>query len=113
MSRPEESYSSRTGSANTPGTWKAASDGPMARTIIFFGAVPEIMKPPISALSPVSTRKRVERLRICVAGFDGVTAVGLVGGVVGAVEEMLVDAENSEVFPLESMAVALTVATFA
>ena len=36
------------------------SDGPIARTIIFFGCVPVTMKPPISTLSPVSTRKRVE-----------------------------------------------------
>ena len=32
----------------------------MARTITFFGCVPVTMNPPMSTLSPVSTRKRVE-----------------------------------------------------
>jgi hypothetical protein len=42
----------------------------MARTITFFACVPVIMKPPISALSPVSTRRRVEILPKSV-GVDG------------------------------------------
>src|SRR5437764_1614293 len=62
-----------------------ASEGPSARTMIFdwrsvFGYA---MTPPISALSPGSTRARVERLR----QFDG-------------------RRKNSEVFPAGSVAVA-------
>ena len=34
----------------------------MARTITFFGCVPVTMNPPMSTLSPVSTRRRVEML---------------------------------------------------
>ena len=54
---PEESRSSRVGSARTP---VRGSDGPIARTITFFDCVPVIMNPPIKTLSPVATRKRVE-----------------------------------------------------
>src|SRR6266478_873456 len=56
---PEESRNSRTGLASASGK-NEESDGPTARTIIFFGCVPLTMKPPINTLSPVSTRKRVE-----------------------------------------------------
>ena len=37
-------------------------EGPIARTIIFFGCVPVTMNPPIRTLSAVSTRRRVEML---------------------------------------------------
>ena len=46
----------------------AASEGPIARTITFFGCGPVTMNPPMSTLSPVSTRRRVEMLRGLVAG---------------------------------------------
>ena len=38
------------------------NDGPIARTIAFFGCVPVTMNPPINALSPVPTLSRVEIL---------------------------------------------------
>ncbi len=55
------------GSASAPAN-RQASDGPIARTITFFGCVPVIMNPPIRTLSPVSTRKRVEMFAKVVAG---------------------------------------------
>src|SRR6476646_9142390 len=53
------------------------NDGPIARTITFFGCVPVTMNPPIKTFSPVSTRNRVEIL----ASWPG-TGVG-VGVAVG------------------------------
>jgi hypothetical protein len=41
------------------GTLSAASDGPVPRTITFFGAVPVMINPPIIAFSPVPTCSRV------------------------------------------------------
>ncbi len=38
------------------------NEGPIARTITFFGCVPVTMNPPMSTLSPPSTRRRVEIL---------------------------------------------------
>src|SRR5204862_1556958 len=64
----------------------------MTRTIIFFGCVPVTMKPPISTLSPVSTRKRVEMFpRIAgealgvAVGEDVGVSVGVPVGVTGGV----------------------------
>ena len=54
----------------------------MARTIIFFGCVPVTMKPPISTLSPVSTRKRVEMFpRIAGEALGVGVGVGVAEGV--------------------------------
>src|SRR5664279_4215080 len=61
MRTPDESRSSRKGSASAPGN-NEESEGPIARMITFFGWVPVIIKPPIRTLSPVSTRRRVEML---------------------------------------------------
>jgi hypothetical protein len=41
---------------------KPARIGPMPRIATFLGVFPAMMKPPIMILSPVSTRKRLERL---------------------------------------------------
>src|SRR4051812_44402632 len=49
--------------------------------ITFFGCVPVTMKPPIRALSPVSTRKRVEILPSAVFGVAVGDAVGFAVGV--------------------------------
>ena len=46
--------------ARAPGTPKAVSEGPMARIITLLPAVPVAMSPPIKALSPPRTRRRVE-----------------------------------------------------
>src|SRR6266478_7111472 len=78
----EESRNSRTGSASASGK-NEESDGPMARTIIFFGCVPVTMKPPISTLSPVSTRKRVEMFPRIAGEALGVAVAVAVGEDVG------------------------------
>src|ERR1051325_440852 len=82
---PAESCNSKTGSASTPEK-KAESDGPIARTITFFGCVPVIMNPPMRTLLPVSTRRRVEMLPKTLPGAgvplgvgDGVTEGVVVG----------------------------------
>ena len=78
---PEPSRNSRIGSANAP---ERGSDVPMARTMTRFGCVPLMIKPPISTLSPVSTRKRVAMLPREPGGAVGVgVAVGGVGVAVG------------------------------
>src|SRR5215211_8779385 len=79
---PPGPRNSRVGSASLPGTVR---EGPIARTITFFGCVPVTMKPPMSTLSLVSARRRVEIFK-----------------------SWLVVAENSEVLPLGSVAVAVT-----
>ena len=56
------------------------NDGPMARTTIFFGCVPVTIKPPISALLPVSTFRRVEIFPSLVGVPAGV-GVRVIGGV--------------------------------
>src|SRR5450432_3846277 len=80
------------GSASAPGE---SSEGPMARTITFFGCVPVTMNPPMSAFSPVSTRRRVEMfprvvgivlgvgegVAVAVGSGDGVGVVGVPVGV--------------------------------
>src|ERR1043166_2700382 len=87
MSAPEESRNSSVGLAREPGK---GSDGPMARTITLLGCVPVTMNPPIRALSPVSTRNRVEIfpnvLGVTVGVELGVgvgVGVGVAGGGVG------------------------------
>src|SRR4051794_16303343 len=92
--------SSRTGSSNRPLRLNRASEGPSPRTTTFFGALPEIIKPPIATRSPTSTRARVEMFRALVGGAVGVAeavavGVGEGGGWVGT----KMAAENSEVFP--------------
>ena len=72
MIAPEESCSSRKGFSNTP---VRGSDGPMARTITFFGWVPVTIKPPMSTLSPVSTKVRVEMLPKIVGPGGGIAEV--------------------------------------
>ena len=80
------------------------SDGPSPRTTTFLAALPVMIKPPITTLSPVSTRARVDMFRALVGVAVGV-AVGVgVGGWVGTT----MPAENSEVFPSASVAVAVT-----
>ena len=54
----------------------------MARKMTLFGCVPVTMNPPMRALSPVSTRSRVEMLPRVVGGTLGV-GVGLAGVAVG------------------------------
>ena len=73
------------GSARAPATPKAASDGPMPRTITFLGPSPVTMNPPIGTPSPVRTCSRVEILSSLVLNA----------------------AENSEVLPAGSVAVAV------
>lgn len=70
------------GSANASGTPEAVSEGPIPRTITFRGAVPVMMNPPIIALSPGSTRPRVEILSPAGGVVDGVgVGVGVGMGV--------------------------------
>jgi hypothetical protein len=64
---PSAARNSRTGFASRSVRPNCSSDGPMARMITLFDALPVIMKPPINASSPVSTRRRVEILSNCVA----------------------------------------------
>src|ERR1700682_3183605 len=68
-----------TGSASAPGT---GSEVPIPRTITVFGCVPVMINPPIIALSPVPTRRRVE-IFASVAGLG--VGVGGDGGVAVAV----------------------------
>src|SRR5437868_1560275 len=64
------------GSVKTPSTPAAASEGPIARRITFLGVFPCKIKPPMSTLSPVPTRSRVEIFK-----SDGLgDAVGLGAG---------------------------------
>ena len=77
---PDELRSSRVGSASASGN-NEESDGPIARTITLFDCVPVIINPPIRALSPVSTRKRVEIFPKTLGGVG----LGLPPGVVVAV----------------------------
>src|ERR1043166_1596684 len=65
--------SSRMGSARAPGT---DTDGPIARTMTLLGCVPVTMNPPIKALSPVSTFRRVEMFPKIVGGVTPGVAVG-------------------------------------
>ena len=88
---PEELRSSRMGSTSTAGN-KGASDGPIARTIIFFGCAPVMINPPIRTLSPVSTRKRVEMFpRIPGAAVGVGVDVGVGGAGVGVAVGVGVD----------------------
>src|SRR3981081_345651 len=70
---------SRTGSVSNAAGGKPnpVNDGPSARTTTRLGTFPVIMKPPIPALSPVSTRMRVDRLTVCDAGVAVGVAVGV------------------------------------
>src|SRR5687768_18516601 len=76
---------SRVGSASTSlaGNPNWVKEGPIPRITTCFGALPVMMKPPMPALSPRSTRIRVDRLTAWEAGVgDGVgVAVGVGGGV--------------------------------
>src|SRR5205085_1922772 len=76
MSEPSEARNCRTGSRRAAGRlfWR---EGPIARTITFFGMLPVTMNPPIMALSPFSMRPRVAML----SGRDGGAAVGVAVGV--------------------------------
>src|ERR1700731_3191896 len=114
--------SSRTGSSNTPLRLNLVSDGPSPRTTTFLEALPVMIKPPITTLSPVSTRARVDMFRASVGGGVAVgvavgvpvaVAVGVavavaVGVGVGGWVGTTMPAENSEVFPTASVAVAVT-----
>src|ERR1700694_5798965 len=66
-----------TGSASAPGT---GSEVPIPRTITVFGCVPVMINPPIIALSPVPTRRRVE-IFASVAGLSVVVGVDVGVGV--------------------------------
>src|SRR4051812_50148601 len=72
---PPLSRNSRTGSARTPAN---ARDGPIARTMTFFGCVPVMMKPAIKTLFPVPTLTREEILPNC-PGCGVAVGVGLGG----------------------------------
>src|SRR4051812_43315770 len=82
MVEPLASCSSRIGSARTPGK---GSDGPIARKSTFFGSAPPTMKPPMRALSPAPTRRRVEILASRAGGGVGLgVGVGVtVGSIMG------------------------------
>src|SRR6476469_4070438 len=69
---PAALCSSRTGSAKTVWTPWAAKEGPSARMTIFLLAFPEMINPPIIALSPLCTSTRVEMLRRYLGGGGGV-----------------------------------------
>ena len=58
-----ELRNSRTGSLRKSVMPKLARSGPMPRIITFLGVFPLTMNPPIMSLSPVSTRKRLERFK--------------------------------------------------
>src|SRR3982750_2191164 len=60
MSEPSLARSSRAGSARKSFTPDDCNDGPRARRITFFGAVPVLMKPLIITSLPVPTRDRTE-----------------------------------------------------
>src|SRR2546428_590899 len=82
MRAPEELYTLRTGSARTPETPKALSDGPSARSTTVLGSDPATIKPLIRTLSPVETVPRVERFcsRGPIAGSFVVLLVALEKG---------------------------------
>src|SRR5262245_19952444 len=69
---PAELCSSRTGSAKTVSTPCVAKEGPSARITMFLLAFPEMINPPIIALSPLCTSTRVEILRRYLGGGVGV-----------------------------------------
>src|SRR5436190_7683216 len=71
--KPAGPCSSITGSASASLTVK---EGPIARRMTRFGALPVMMKPPIPTSAPVRTSIRVERLRACAA----VVGLGVTGG---------------------------------
>lgn len=77
--------SSSVGSASAPGTPKFVNDGPMARMITLLLALPLTINPPISVLSPVRTRSRVEILRSLVVAIGVADGVGVGIGVEVAV----------------------------
>src|ERR1043166_7053233 len=77
MSPPDELRSSSVGLANGLATGK---EGPIARTITFFAWVPVTINPPIGALSPVPTLRRVEIFPRTV-GFEPGVALGAAVGV--------------------------------
>src|SRR5207237_6090272 len=111
---PAESCNSKTGSASTPEK-KAESDGPIARTITFFGWAPVIMNPPMRTLLPVSTRRRVEILPktledgvpLAVGVADGVAEGVTVGVTVGLT---VVVAVGEGVAPIVAVGVVVAVA---
>src|SRR2546423_1539152 len=74
ISAPLAPWSSITGSlrSDAAGRPELVSEGPMPRNTTGLATLPVMMKPPIITLSPVSTRTRVERLRVC----DGVVGTG-------------------------------------
>src|SRR6202163_1688395 len=83
MRPPKESRNSRTGSASAPAK-KEETEGPLARTMTLLGWVPVMINPPMRALSPVSTRRRVEMLPSTVAVQEGVGVEVKAGVAVGA-----------------------------
>src|SRR5688500_3339066 len=77
---------SRVGSASTSlaGNPNCVREGPIPRIITCFEALPVMMNPPMPALSPRSTRRRVDRLTAWEAGVgEGVGEVPGVGVGVG------------------------------
>ena len=73
--------------ASTPEK-KEESEGPIARTITFFGWVPVMMNPPMRTLSAVSTRRRVEIFPNKLP--DGVTVGVALGATVDVAEGVAV-----------------------
>ena len=72
--KPLEPCSARVGSASELAT---PVEGPIARRSTSLGTLPVMMNPPMPALStPVSTRRRVERLMGCAGGAGGVGVGG-------------------------------------
>ena len=83
---PDGPCSSSVGSASASVIPKRVKEGPIARTITFFGPLPVTMKPPMPSLPAAArTFMRVEKLTACAAG----TAVGL--GLAGTVADGLAE----------------------
>src|ERR1044071_2082576 len=78
-----EPCNSRVGSANSSeaGNPNFVKDGPIARMITLLGTLPVMIRPPIPALSPVSTRIREDRLSACAPEVGVEVGVALAGGV--------------------------------
>src|SRR5438270_203167 len=75
----EERTTVSVGLASALATPAAASEGPVAVMTTVLLAVPPMMRPPISTLSPTPTRPRVERLEI--VDDEGEVATGTAAAV--------------------------------
>src|SRR5947207_14292178 len=76
---PFDWRSSSTGSSKRPLRPNRLSEGPRPRKTTFWEVFPLMIKPPITTLSPMSTRARVDRLRALVGGAVDVAVAVAVG----------------------------------